>query len=55
MTALIKTHKVIYNATMLVSHRGSSRGYKTDFICHVILQVHTIKGSCDFMGRCPSK
>ena len=36
-------------------HRHSDSRDKVVLVCHVILQDHVIKGSCDVMRRSPSK
>ena len=36
-------------------HRHCGSGDITILVCHVILQDHMIKESCDFRGRSPSR
>ena len=40
---------VSYNSVKFGDHRDSGRVDIMDFLCHVTLQNHMIKGSCDFM------
>ena len=43
--------KISYHLAKFGSHRHFGSEDITFLVCHVILQDHTIKGSCDFMGR----
>ena len=36
-------------------HRHCVSGYIMILVCHVTSQDHLIKGSCEFMGRSPSR
>ena len=36
-------------------HKHYSSGDIMTLVCHMILQVHVMKGSRDFMGRSPSR
>ena len=50
-----KPIKVSYHPAKFGGHKHCGIGDIMILVCHVILQDHSIKGSCDFMGRCPSE
>ena len=54
VTLWVAAHKVSYHPVKFggLSHSGS--GFIMNLVCHVILQDHMIKESCDFMGGSPS-
>ena len=47
--------KVNYHPAAFGGHRYCGSGYMMILVCHVILQDHVIKRSCDFMDRSPSR
>ena len=47
--------KVGYHPAKSVSHRHSDNWDIVVLVCHVVSQDHVIKGSCDFIGRSPSR
>ena len=47
--------KISYRPTRFCGHRHCGSDNIMVLACHVILQDHVIKGSCDFIGRSPSR
>ena len=43
-----------YHPAKVGGHSHSGSGVISSLVCHVILQDHVVKGSCDFMDGNPS-
>ena len=43
-----------YHTAKSGGHSHSGSGVIKNLVCHVILQDHVVKGSCDFIGGSPS-
>ena len=47
--------KASYHPAKSGGYSHSDSGVITVLVCHVILQYHVIRGSCDFMDESPSR
>ena len=51
MTFCVEALRIIQHITKFNGHRPCGSRNVTHLICHMTLQLHVIKGFCDFMER----